>query len=170
MSRYVKGIAAVFAVAMAVSAADADAQVRFSIAGGPSFPTGDEQHLDMGFHVQAGADFGMPLLPFGLRLDGAFNRFKDSLDDGNYDVVHGAANAVLNIPLVVATPYLIGGLGVYAAEDKAHGEERVTNLGFNVGAGIRLPLPGLSVFAEARLHNPFDQEVRFVPISLGFRF
>jgi hypothetical protein len=168
MNRYVKGIAAIFAVAMAVSATDAAAQVRLSIAGGPSFPTGADHHLDMGFHVQAGADLGLALLPIGLRLDGAFNRFSE--DHGNYDVLHGAVSGVFNIPMIAATPYLIGGLGMYSAEDKAHNEERVTNLGFNVGAGIRLPLPGLSVFAEARLHNPFDQEVRFVPVSLGFRF
>jgi hypothetical protein len=167
MHRYVSRIAAVFAVVMMFSATDAAAQVRLSIAGGPSFPTG-EHHLDMGFHVQAGADLGLSTLPIGLRLDGAFNRFSE--DHGNYDVIHGALNGVINIPMAAATPYIIGGLGLYAAEDKAHDESRQTNLGFNIGAGIRMPLPGLAVFAEARLHNPFDQEVRFVPVSLGFRF
>jgi hypothetical protein len=168
MNRHWKSVVAIVAVAMAASATDAAAQVRFSIAGGLSFPTGDH-HLDTGYHVQVGADVGMPLLPVGLRLDGAFNRFNE--DHGHYQVLNGSASAVLNIPLVVATPYLIGGIGIYSAEDEAHGEERETSLGLNVGAGVRVPLPGLSVFAEARLHRPFDEhQLRFVPLSIGFRF
>jgi hypothetical protein len=159
---------AIAAVALTASAADAAAQVRLSIAGGPSFPTGSDNHLDTGYHVQVGGDLSLPLLPFGLRLDGAFNRFTE--DHGNYDVLHGTASGVFSIPLVLFTPYIIGGIGMYSAEDAAHGGDRETNLGANIGAGVRLPLPGLSVFAEARLHAPFEGGQRFIPVSLGFRF
>jgi hypothetical protein len=168
MIRHWKTAVAVAAVAMVASAGDAAAQVRLSVAGGPSFPTGDH-HLETGYHVQVGADFGLPLLPMGLRVDGAFNRFNE--DHGHYQVLNGSINGVLNIPLVVAAPYLIGGVGVYSAEDEAHGDERETGLGLNAGAGLRLPLPGLAVFAEARLHYPLDDhQLRFVPLSIGIRF
>jgi hypothetical protein len=157
------------ALALVVTAGSADAQVSFSLAGGPSFPTGDDHHLDMGYHAQIGAELGLPLMPFSVRLDGAFNRFTE--DHGNYDVLSGSANAILRIPMVGLTPYLIGGLGVYSAEDEAHEGERETNLGVNLGVGARLGLPGLGVFAEARVHNPFgDHQLRYVPLSIGVRF
>jgi hypothetical protein len=168
MNRHWKAAVAVAALAMAGSAGDAAAQVRLSVAGGPSFPTGDH-HLDTGYHVQVGADFSLPMIPIGLRVDGAFNRFAE--DHGHYQVLNGSINGILNIPLLVATPYIIGGVGLYSAEDEAHGGERETGAGVNVGAGVRLPLPGLAVFAEARLHHPFDSDqLRFVPLSIGIRF
>jgi hypothetical protein len=157
------------AVAVAFSASDAAAQVRLSVAGGPSFATGSEQHLDTGFHVQLAGELSMPMLPFGLRLDGAFNRFTE--DHGNYDVLSGTANALISLPMTGLTPYLIAGAGVYASEDHAHNEERTTNFGVNAGVGARLGLPGLGVFVEARVHNPFgDHALRFVPLSFGVRF
>jgi opacity protein-like surface antigen len=161
--------AAAAALAFAFPAGDAAAQVRLSLGAGPSFPLGSDHHLDMGFNVQAGAEFGLPLLPFGVRVDGSFNRFGE--DHGNYDVLAGTANAILRIPMVGLSPYIIGGLGMYGAKDSAHGEERETNLGFNVGAGANLALPGLGVFAEMRLHSPSGgEQIRFVPLTLGFRF
>ena len=46
-----------------------------------------------------------------------------------------------------------------------------TEAAWNVGAGVRLGLPGLGVFAEARLHNVFTEgdASRFVPVTLGIR-
>jgi opacity protein-like surface antigen len=159
---------AVAVVLMGVSATDSAAQVRFSVAGGPSFATGD-QHLDTGYHVQLSAGFAALALPVALRVDGAFNRFTEA--HGNYDVLSGTLNGILNVPLAVASPYIIGGVGAYSAEDQAHGDERETNLGLNIGGGIRLPLPGLSVFVEARYHHPFgDEAIGFVPLSFGIRF
>jgi hypothetical protein len=168
MMRQWKMAVAVAAVAVAFSAGDAAAQMRLSVAGGPSFPTGDDQHLDMGFHVQVAGELGMPMLPFGLRLDGMFNRFGE--DHGNYDVLSGTANAIFNIPMAGLSPYLIGGVGIYSAEDQAHGDERETNFGINAGVGVRLGLPGLGVFVEARVHNPLGDALRFIPLSFGVRF
>jgi hypothetical protein len=157
------------AVAVAFSASDAAAQVRLSVAGGPSFPTGGDHHLETGFHVQLAGELGMRLLPFGVRLDGAFNRFNE--DHGHFDVMSGTANAVINLPMTGLTPYIIAGGGLYAWEDEAHGGERTTSFGVNAGVGARLSLPGLGVFVEARVHNPFgDDALRFIPLSFGVRF
>jgi hypothetical protein len=166
MNRMARIIVPVLA-AVALSAGSAAAQLSIGVAGGPSFPTGDN-HLDMGYHAQVSVDVGLPVLPVAGRIDGAFNRFGEV--DGNYTVLSGTLNAILGLPLGFINPYAIGGVGVYSEKDDAHGEERETNLGFNVGLGINLPLPGLGFFAEARLHNIGGGELRYVPVSLGIRF
>jgi hypothetical protein len=164
-----KAVIAVAGTLVAITAAEGAAQVNLSVAGGPSFPTGSDQHLDTGFNVQLSAGFSLPLLPFGVRADGAFNRFTE--DHGNFDVLSGTLNGLIRLPLPGISPYLIAGGGLYSVKDEAHGDERETNFGVNGGVGVRLPLPGLSVFAEARYHAPFgDEAVRFIPVSLGIRF
>jgi opacity protein-like surface antigen len=168
MRQWKVAVAAV-AVAVAFSAADASAQVRLSVAGGPSFPTGGDHHLETGFNVQLAGELGVPALPFGIRLDGAFNRFTEA--HGHKDVLSGTANAILNFPMVGLTPYIIGGPGIYSKKDHAHGHERENKLGINIGAGARLDLPGLGAFVETRLHSPFgDHALRYVPVSFGIRF
>jgi opacity protein-like surface antigen len=178
MTKHWKSVIALVAVATAITAADASAQVRLSASGGPSFPVGDlSDVVDTGFNVNVGAGLGFPLIPVGVRLEGSLNQFPESGHDGNFRVISGSANAVLDIPMLAATPYLIGGLGVYNSrftddDDHDHDEGSTTNVGANIGAGVRLGLPFLSVFAEARLHNIFsdDGSARFVPVSLGIRF
>ncbi|HEY9515329.1 MAG TPA: hypothetical protein VIQ74_06560 [Gemmatimonadaceae bacterium] len=47
-----------------------------------------------------------------------------------------------------------------------------TKFGVNAGAGLRLQLPGLTTFIEARWHSIFTEgkNVQMVPISIGFTF
>ncbi|MGH7448988.1 MAG: outer membrane beta-barrel protein [Longimicrobiales bacterium] len=177
MIRSVRAAFTVAAVSLAVSATAAQAQIGFSIAGGPSFATGDfGEGLDMGYHAKVAASFSLPLLPIGLQADGMWTRFDVSdTDDAKVQILNGSLNAVLNIPSVGITPYIIGGVGLYNTEIDlgAFGSGKETDMGVNVGAGVRLGLPGLGgVFAEARLHNVFGDEdsYRFVPVSLGIRF
>lgn len=182
MTRFVRSAFAVVAVALAFSATEAQAQIGFSLGGGPTFATGDAgDNLDMGYHAALSAAFSIPVLPIGLQADGMFTRFNMSNDvDGHSQILNGSLNAVLNIPSVGITPYFIGGVGFYRSSGEV-GETEIpssTDVGVNVGAGVRLGLPGIGgVFAEARLHNVFgDDETgesssfRFVPVTLGIRF
>jgi hypothetical protein len=173
--------ALVACAAAAISAADASAQGRFSIAGGPAFAMGDLGDIvDTGYHAQLSAGLSVPMLPVGVRIDGQFTQFPESGEDGNFRVLSGSVNGVLSMPSVLITPYLIGGLGLYNSrftdEDEDHGHEHdegsTTNVGANLGAGVRVGLPGLTVFGEARLHNLFSDggSTRFVPISFGISF
>jgi hypothetical protein len=170
---------AVAGAMLAAGATEAASQLRFSIAGGPSMPLGSlGDEVDTGYHAQLSAALSVPLLPVGIRADGMFTQFPESGEDGNFRVVSGSVNGVLSMPSVGITPYLIGGLGIYNSrftdDDDGHGHETgsTTNVGANVGVGIRIGLPGLAVFGEARLHNLFNEgdAVRFAPISLGVRF
>jgi hypothetical protein len=176
MIRFVRSAVLISAVALAASASSAAAQVNFSLGAGPTIGIGDlGDATDMGYHAQLSAGFAVPVLPVGLRADGMFTRLPFAGEgDGNYQVISGTLNAVVNIPSVGITPYLIGGVGFYNSKfdfDEADSESD-TDLGVNVGAGIRFGLPGLGVFAEARLHNIFGDgdSVRMVPITLGVRF
>lgn len=181
MTRFVRSAFAVVAVALAFSASEAQAQIGFSIGGGPTFATGDSgEGLDMGYHAVLSAAFSVPVLPIGLQADGMFTRFNLSDVEGHQQVLNGSINAVLSIPSVGITPYFIGGVGFYNGSGEV-GDleiEGSTDVGVNVGAGVRLGLPGIGgVFAEARLHNVFGDDVdgesssfRFVPVTLGIRF
>lgn len=178
MTRFVRSAFAVVAVALAFSASETQAQIGFSIAGGPTFATGDAgDNLDMGYHAVVSAAFSLPVLPVGLQADGMFTRFNRSDVEGHAQVLNGSINAVLSIPSVGITPYIIGGVGFYQTSEEVNDVDLgdSTDVGVNAGAGVRLGLPGIGgVFAEARLHNIFGEgegnSFRFVPVSLGIRF
>lgn len=177
MIRFVRASFTVVAAALAFSAADAQAQIGFSIAGGPSFATGDAgDMLDMGYHAKVAAAFSIPVLPIGLEAEGMWTQFNYSdVDDASSRVLSGTLNAVLNLPTPGITPYIVGGVGMYNGKSDVPGfdSESETDMGVNIGAGVRLGLVGLGgVFAEARLHNIFTEgeSTRFIPVSLGIRF
>lgn len=177
MNRFVRASFTVVAAALAFSAPQAQAQVGFSIAGGPSFALGDfGDNVDMGYHAKFAASFSVPILPVGLEADAMWSRFDASDVEGHAQILNGTLNAVINLPTPGITPYIIGGVGYYNLKEKNPlGEFDDNEFGVNIGAGVRLGLVGLGgVFAEARLHNVFGSEgaesVRFVPVSLGIRF
>jgi len=163
-------VVAVAAAAVAFSAADASAQVRLSVAAGPTFVSGehaDEHGLESGFHVMLAGELAPALLPFGVRIDGTFNRLSEG--DENVDVLSATANALFSLPMVGLSPYLLAGGGVYAIDD--HGE-RETRFGLNAGIGTRFAVGNLGVFVEARLHEVLgmDDSFRVIPLSIGVRF
>jgi opacity protein-like surface antigen len=170
MNRYMKSALGLAVAALVFSASEASAQ--FAIAGGPSFAASGElkDDFEMGYHLQASFNLGLPLLPVGFRADGIYNRHPHDVD-GHAQIIGGNVNAVLDIPLIGVTPYLIGGVGLYNSKyDDGHDHPSTTDFGANIGAGARIGLPGLGIFVEARLHNLFSEGDRFVPVSFGFRF
>ena len=179
MNRFVRASLMAGAAALAFSASEAQAQIALSIAGGPSFATGDfGDGLDMGYHAKVAAGFSLPMLPIGFEADGMWTRFDISDSDENVRLLSGTLNAVINLPTPGITPYLVGGVGIYNTKNSVF-DESSSDFGANVGVGVRMGLVGLGgVFAEARLHNVFvgdDEEgesdsIRFVPVSLGIRF
>jgi hypothetical protein len=176
------------AVALAVFAAPqaADAQIRFGVKAGPSFPMGEELtefvEASTGWHVGGLVDVGLPLLPVGGRLEALYQRLPSD-HFGHHETVAGIANARLGIPgfgLLPVRPYLIGGVGFYGTrlgEDVAHGpgadhgsDDFDVDIGFNAGVGVSLGLAILNAFAEARIHVLPDHQQLFVPLSIGIRF
>jgi hypothetical protein len=121
-----------------------------------------------GLRAGAGVEFRVPLFPVGLRVDGAYDRLGLKLDENSkLSIMSGTANAVLSFPLMPF--YMVGGVGMYRSDA---GAGTTTDLGFNVGMGLRLPLPMFSPFVEARLNqiNGEGESFRYVPIVAGIRF
>lgn len=172
---------AVFTVLGAAPAAAQLSPIGFNVRAGAALPMGDfGDGFGTGFNVGAGLSIQPALLPVGLRFDGDYNRFGAKDVDGiNVSIWALSANAVLAPAL--SPIYGIGGIGFYSTGlggSNAPDVDSETDLGFNIGAGFRLPLTGFNTFVEARYHHvmtkdsndPDTRNTQFVPIVFGISF
>jgi opacity protein-like surface antigen len=176
MNKFIIALSACVLVAAAIPAA-ADAQVRVGLGGGPAFPL---DHLadeaTTGFHVQGSLGLELPLLPFGVRADGLWQRYPAD-HEGSFNGIGGLLNATVRLPMMpVARPYLVGGVGAMRYKepeidhgDHAHGGESETEFAFGVGAGVGIRLLGLGGFMEAR-YLDWGHGNRAIPVTLGITF
>ena len=81
-------------------------------------------------------------------------------------------NVVVAMPAVGIKPYAIGGLGFYHVSSSVTGTTASNDFGFNVGAGINVPLTGFATFVEARYNRVSESggSASFVPITFGVMF
>ena len=171
---------------------ETSAQVRGVVGVGMSVPVGEFAD-ETGPGAQAGggtALAGLEWLPegrsYGLRVDGAYNRFCTEVCDetqGGLDVRFRFLNANLNgiaeLPLGTGSdfrPYLLGGVGLYnyklEGDDVPDGlNDSETDFGLNGGLGMTYTLGQVGVFAEGRFHNVFtsEQDIQYIPILVGAR-
>jgi hypothetical protein len=191
MTRLTKAGIALFAAA-AVLANEAEAQVRGVAGLGLSVPVGEFADED-GIGAQAGggtALAGVEWLPqgrrFGLRVDGAYNRFCTAACDesgGDLDVRFRFLNANLSgiaeLPLGATAdlrPYVLGGVGLYnyklEGDDVPAGfDESETDFGLNGGLGLTYMLGRVGLFVESRFHHVFtsEEDIQYIPVVLGAR-
>jgi hypothetical protein len=158
------------AALLVAGAQSAEAQLHFNVNAGASMPMSNAgDAFNAGLRVGAGLEFRAPLVPVGLRVDAAYDRLGVKLDgEPALSILSGTANAVLSMPVMPI--YLVGGLGMYRTD--AGNATTSTDLGFNIGMGMRLPIPMFSPFIEARLNqiNTEGESFRYVPIVAGIRF
>lgn len=172
MSRNLLGVAAA-ALALVASASSAEAQrpVSIGLSAGASLPVGTlGDATETGYNVSAMADFGLPTLPFGFRVEAMYNALGLSVGDGNYRVVALTGNLKWAFPGIAMRPYVVVGGGLY--NGKLPEGPADSNFGMNGGAGVDFALSGFSAFGEIRFHSSFIEEenLNFVPISFGIRF
>ena len=163
-----------------VAGGAAEAQSRpftIGLSGGPSFPVGDEFSAEAGtgYHVQASLGLAPAMLPVGLRADLLWQEFPDE-HEGTFREIGGMANVIVSLPVPVARPYLLGGIGAinHNAPDEDHGEhthegENETTFAYALGGGIAFPFLGLTGTLEARYLNAGGGHDG-VPVSFGIRF
>ena len=165
-------VAALFGTATALPA-----QVGLGIGGGPTTIAGGLDDFSTGWHAQGSLSIGLPLLPFGVRGDLLYQQLPGSgaRDGQTYHQLGGFANAtldVLPIPLMPVRPYVLGGLGLVNHRVRNGDLDDGTDLGLNLGAGVRVSLLGFGGFLEAKFQNVFtDGDAhRTIPITLGITF
>ena len=191
MTRQVKTGIALLALT-SLLAGPAGAQVRGVVGVGLSVPVGEFAD-ESGTGAQTGGGTALACvewLPeggsFGLRLDGAYNRFCTAACDqegGDLDVRFRFLNANLSgiaeLPLgreQNLRPYVLAGVGLYnyrlEGDDVPAGlDGSETDFGVNGGVGLTYALGRLGLFAEGRLHNVFtsEEDVQYLPLILGVR-
>ncbi len=104
--------------------------VRFGITGGATVPVSDMKNISgTGWNAGALVEAGVPLFPWGLRLDATWNQFgKKDTGFGTVKnrIIDGTLNATYSFGGLSTTKfYLIGGLGVYHMKTEVEGPEVV---------------------------------------------
>ena len=167
--------AAIAIAAILIAAPALHAQTSFNIAIGAAVPMGDAADgSEMGYNATVGVGIKPPLAPLGLRVEGMFNSFKaKGASDISTRVMGLTANGTYTM---VPQVYLIGGLGMYNSKltglPAGTTSDASTDIGFNFGAGVNIPLTGFGTYLEARFHHvPVDGgNFQFVPITFGIKF
>lgn len=169
--------------------------VSFGISGGVAVPSGDLSNgtgngftgVNTGYNATASLAIALPALPFGLRGDASYNSFGSKnfaspqyIGNPGYNsdarVASFTANIVyqISLPAPIVRPYLIGGIGAYHTHFSGapSGQQSSTNTGFNIGAGVALPLILANTFVEARYHrvNASQGTIAYIPITVGIMF
>ena len=151
--------------------------ISLGIAGGGALPMSDFSDASKtGYNGTLALAIKLPMIPLGLRLDGAFNHFGSKVGDGTLNVISGTANLTYNLPSIGVSPYVIGGAGMYSSVATASGlpsSARSNDFGWNAGAGINLPLTVFKAFVEARYNSVSvgnGAKMEFVPLTFGIMF
>ncbi len=151
--------------------------ISLGIAGGGSLPMADmKDGTNTGYNGTLALAIKLPMIPLGLRFDGAYNMFGAKVGDGKLRVASGTANLTYNLPSIGVSPYVIGGAGLYSSVASASGvpsSPRANDFGWNAGAGINLPLTVFKAFVEARYNSVSvgnGAKMEFVPLTFGIMF
>jgi hypothetical protein len=150
--------------------------VQFGISAGAALPTSDlSDGANTGWNVGGTIAFNPAMIPLGIRVDGAYNRF--GLKGGVGGDIHFTSvtgNLVYQIPTTGVSPYLIGGAGWYnaAANVTGFGSGSDNHWGWNLGGGVKMPLSGFDTFIEARYNQVQGDggSLKFIPVTFGIMF
>jgi len=153
--------------------------VHFGVAGGVALPTSDLSNAtNTGFNVTGTVGIDPQMIPLGIRVDVAYNRFGVKNNSagitGDFHFTSVTGNLVYSIPSTGVSPYLIGGAGLYnaAANLPGFGSGSSNKFGWNVGGGVKMPLSGFDTFLEARYNQVQGNggSLKFIPITFGVMF
>ena len=174
------------------SHAQISSPIGFGLVGGTTSPSGHLPDVSKsGWHAGAFLELNLPVVPVGLRLEGAYHQLGTAHFEGGATssarVLAGTLDATYTLlPLPIIKPYFIGGVGEYNVKtDVRHlpvscssgvgvcpSQISESAFGINAGAGVRVQLAGFAAFIEAKWHDIFTNggHVQMVPVSVGFRF
>lgn len=147
----------------------------FGVLAGATFPSGDlNDELETGFNLGVTLGFTSPILPVALRIDAAWHQLSlvPHLGHGSerLRILTGSANLVYTFQLPFR-PYAIGGAGAYNLRHP-HSAGDENEFGWNLGAGMRVPVLPFETVVELRFHRILAEtgDMTLVPISVGVMF
>ena len=150
---------------------------QLGIAGGAAQPMSElKDGANLGYNGTVAMAINLPLIPVGLRVDGAYNGFAAKADGGaKLHVISATGNLVYKLPSIGVSPYVIGGAGYYMSTTTVPSSASIkdNNFGWNAGAGINLPLSVFKAFVEARYNSVKTDnggKMEFVPVTFGIMF
>ncbi len=179
---------AAVAASLALTATAGSAQVAgvnpfsFGVSAGGAIPTGDTGDLyNTGYSVDGVVAVRVPTSALSFRGEVGYTRFDIRNSDDNDNYLTGVANLVYTFSpghTAVVRTYLIGGVGAYSgrrtlrAGNVTTNTDRETDVGFNGGIGLEIPLSGITGFGEVRYTSIRTEgsNTNFVPIRFGIRF
>jgi opacity protein-like surface antigen len=168
-------IAAIVGASALSTHARAQTPARFGLEAGATEPVstyGSDKNV--GYHIGILVDVRLPPTPFGFRVDGTFHEMKYSGNSTKAQIFMTTANGLLKVPTgTPLAPYLIGGVGLYNNSRRTllFNTRSSTDVGVNLGGGVRFELRDVTTFVEARYHSVTgDAHVRIVPITVGVLF
>lgn len=173
---FTRSIAIAFAACIAFGelAGAQPSPARLGIAAGATTPVdGYATGRKVGYHIGLLVDIRTPSPVLGFRADGAFHELGYSGNSTKEDIWIISGNAMLKVPTGrTVVPYVIGGAGFYNSHRTLlFGTRSSTDVGLNVGGGVRFELGDATTFVEARYHTVGgDAKIRIVPITLGVLF
>ena len=172
--------AAVAAIALSIAlaapgTASAQSTTTFNLGGGLSLANGDfGDRNDAGYSLIVGIGMRQSGSPFGLRAEGIYTEYDQKFLGGKARAggILGSATYDFAVGFPAFVPYAIGGIGFYSTREPVSGfdTESETNVGWNLGGGVRIPLSGFSAYFEGRYHSVSNAGVAFAPIVFGVRF
>jgi len=178
-SRRSAGFARAMGAALLVlfaSTVNAQRPVQLNLGGGVSLPVAHFRDAsNTGWNALGAISVSSFMQAWGLRLDGAYDRFGAKSGGPTPAIISGTFNFTYRIPMNNSplSPYLSTGLGAYHLNCSGTPAcDGFTRFGWNAGLGTKIAALGLKWFLEGRFHavNASGGNIRFVPITLGLTF
>jgi len=171
------------------STAASSAPSEWAVDGSLGFVAPDYGNANLGFDLMGAAEWHpKTTLPVAFRGEIGYDYFgygSNSLYGVGYsahsDILRFDADALYDIPVHWSSklqPYLLGGLGIYHVSVSVSGNCAAcvggasdTNLGINLGGGLRYPFGPVDGFFELRWHEAFAAgDAAFFPFQFGVRY
>src|SRR5438132_2141890 len=147
---------------------------HLGIAAGAVFPAGTfAKGAGAGFNVTGMMGIDPRTLPVGFRLEASFNSFGGKHGNPGTKISSANFNLVWTVPISGVAPYVIGGIAYYrhSGTIATIGNGAANNGGYNIGAGLRIPLESFDTIIQARYNHISESGVTtFVPVTFGIFF
>lgn len=155
--------------------------LHFGFEGGVSYPQSDtKDFFDNGWNGGALLVWNPPVVPVGLRVDGAYHTLDaaSGTGSGSAKILAGTADVVVGFRAILLKPYFFGGIGYYRLDfsdstfPSTSGDNAQNETGWNGGAGVSISLRNIDLIVEARYHSigTSGSRFKFVPVSIGLVF